>query len=208
MWGKKYYFDKNPTYSPALQIYICSFVSQMPWKDLCCLNFLIVLTVKRCQIEITMQPRKIVCLASSLTQCPRPTATYQANFVTPAHRNKNWSVWIDGISVALEGQNGGTQTNISTYPSIHPSIYLSIHPSSQTSVSLTAMLLTVTGLLTGQREAWDYGTRGQHECLSGWCGEWGLHAVNRLNTPLWHAWNPCGFTSPERKLFDENQLNQ
>lgn len=35
-----------------------------------------------------------------------------------------------------------------------------------------------------------------------------VHSVDRLNTPLWHAWNPCGCTSTERVLFDENQLNQ
>lgn len=88
----------------------------------------------------------------------------------------------------------GNIDKISTYPSIRPSVYLSIRPSSPTPLS-NGVLLTVTGLLTGQRGARDY-RRTQILVRQMWRG---LLAVNRLNTPLWHAWNPCGCTYTEKK---------
>lgn len=171
LWGKKIILIKIPftaQHSRYVFIFFCELDGlerPLPFEFFDCINS------KRMPDWKNNAAQENSPFGSSLTQCPRLTATHQTNFVTLAHRNKNWSVWIDWIAVALEGLNGGTQTNISTYPSIRPSIHLSIHPSRQTSVSLTGMLLTVTALLTGQRGAPDYGTRGRHECLSGWCGE-------------------------------------
>lgn len=121
---------------------------------------------------------------------------------------KNWSVYIDWIAVTLE--ESLTEEHTQIYPLIHPSIHLSICLFRQAAIAFPDRDVAHCDELIDRpkRAARDCGRGGRHECLSGWCGEWGLHAVNSLNVPLWHAWNTFGCASMEKKHFDENQLNQ